>query len=141
MPSTESRFGWPVPEDTDPLADGAAAMRQLADGISSTLVADLVAGDFAGRRWRLVAARIVVPKASSGGTWAWDISAYGFTDRPVARLPIKANKRLGPVLTVNLGNNPGSAAVLNIMIVDAEAQGTSVDTDVYLDAILLGPVS
>lgn len=37
MPTTEPVFGWTVPADTDPLADGASAMRTLAGGISATL--------------------------------------------------------------------------------------------------------
>lgn len=41
MPSTEPTFGWPIPDDTDPLADGAAAMRALAGGVADSLANDL----------------------------------------------------------------------------------------------------
>jgi hypothetical protein len=39
MPTTEPSFGWPLPEDTDPLKDGAAAIRALAAGIAGDVVA------------------------------------------------------------------------------------------------------
>lgn len=43
MPAVEPVFGWPVPEDADPIKDGAAAMRALAAAIAADLD-ELLAG-------------------------------------------------------------------------------------------------
>lgn len=40
MTTTIPPFGWPVPLDSDPLADGAAAIRNLAGAISTDLAGD-----------------------------------------------------------------------------------------------------
>ena len=37
MPETTPEFGWPLPSDTDPVKDGAAAIRDLGNAIEDTL--------------------------------------------------------------------------------------------------------
>ncbi|MFP4150043.1 MAG: hypothetical protein ACLFV0_11200 [Nitriliruptoraceae bacterium] len=44
MPSTPN-FGWTTPADTDPVKDGAAAIRSLADDIDAELADGYVTSD------------------------------------------------------------------------------------------------
>jgi|GEM_PF-5287176 len=41
MPETTPEFGWPLPSDTDPVKDGAAAIRDLGNAIEDTLAVEL----------------------------------------------------------------------------------------------------
>ena len=76
MPSTDPTFGWPVPDDSDPLADGASAIRQLAAAVAAEMGPPPVG-------WTYLQGSVQV-NVGSGGRGSQTFS-YGatFIDRPM----------------------------------------------------------
>lgn len=118
-------FGWPVPEDTDPLADGAAAIRQLATALARVAAAAVTpvspwtdgAGVELARFGGLVVAAFTMQRGTTvsvDGGWTVATIPAGF--RPAATIMGTLSTSWGTGLatvpaTISVGSTTGNVTI------------------------------
>jgi hypothetical protein len=148
--ATTPNFGWPTPDDTDQVSEGAAAIRGLGDAIDSSVTAQgtAIAGLESGLDGKVAKAGdtmtggLVAPNVGLGvttaasDTIALDFSTGdGFVSRQVSGTAVVvtgSNYAAGRTKTLRLigGANAASLAVPSEWVFVGQAAGTALGTAV-----------
>jgi hypothetical protein len=102
MPNT-TNFNWPTPADTDLVKDGAAAIRNLGNGVDTSLI-DLKGG---------TTGQILSKASNADMDFAFITPNVGDITEVLAGTGISVASGTGPVPTVSFDYRAGSALTLN----------------------------
>jgi hypothetical protein len=132
MPNT-TNFNWPTPADTDLVKDGAAAIRNLGDGVDTSLV-DLKGG---------TTGQILSKASNADMDFAFITPNVGDLTEVQAGTGISVASGTGPIPVVSYDYRAGSALTLNaqtatytVVLTDADQKLVTMDVATANDFLI-----